>query len=126
MGLTLKSDDRGTKVIRQDKVSQNGVPYTQYSIMCSTKDGEEWINGFIDVAFPKGTNIANKTIIRINEAFPLVSKYKDRVYIKWYIKDYTELTQGEPTKAPADDQGFINVSESEADQMELPFARPNR
>ena len=120
MGLTLTSDERGVKVYRKDKTSKNGNAYTTYSIMTSTKDGDEWINGFLDVVFKKGTEITNKTVIKIEEAFPLVSQYEGKTYIKWFIKEYKVLAAGEAPAAPVDE--FVNVPENI--QEELPFARP--
>lgn len=120
MGLTLKSDERGVKVYRKDKTSKNGNPYTSYSIMTSTKDGDKYVNAFLDVAFKKGTEITNKTVIKIEEAFPMVSEYNDKTYIKWFIKEYKVLSTEEPAKQ-TDADGFMVADDS---MEELPFARP--
>ena len=122
MGLQITTDEKGVKVIRQDKTSQNGTPYTRYSLMVSSKDGDEWVNGFIDCAFPKGTDIPNKSIIQIKNAFYLTSKYQDKVYTKIFIKDF-EIVQGDAS-AQTQNDGWMNVPEGE--QAELPYAIPTR
>jgi len=127
MGLTITTDDRGVKVIRQDKTSANGTPYTTYALMVSSKNGEEWVNGFIDCAFPKGTDLANKTIIKIKNAFPMVSKYNNKTYTKIFVKEFEVTEAGTPTptsNTQTDADGFVNVPEGI--QEELPFARPTR
>ena len=125
MGYTLTADK--AKVIRHDKTSSNGTPYTTYSLMVSSKDSktDEWANGFLEALFPKGTDIANKTLIKITNAFPMVSTYKDKAYIKWYVKEY-DVLQGEGTTGTSqpDSDGFCNVPEG-VDE-DLPFARPER
>lgn len=121
MGLQITTDDRGVKVIRQDKTSKNGTPYTAYSLMVSSKSGDDWVNGFIDCAFPKGTDIPNKTIINIKTAFYMASEYNGKTFTKVFVKDY-EILKKEAAALPTDDDGFMNVPEGI--QEELPFARP--
>lgn len=125
MGYTLTADK--AKVIRHDKTSSNGTPYTTYSLMVSSKDSktDEWANGFLEALFPKGTDIANKTLIKITNAFPMVSTYKDKAYIKWYVKEF-DVLQGEGTTGTSqpDSDGFYNVPEG-VDE-DLPFAKPER
>lgn len=123
MGLRITTDDKGVKVIRQDKVSANGNPYTRYSLMVSTKDNDEWVNAFIDCAFPKGTSIENKTIIKIKDAFYLASEYQGKSYTKIYVKDFEIVNAGNPAPQ-TDTDGFMNVPEGI--QEELPFAQPQR
>ena len=119
MGLILTTDDRNTKVYRKERTSENGNTFITYSIMTSSKNGDEWINGFLDVVFPKGTNLEHKTEIKIKNAFPMVSTYNGKTYIKWYIKEFDVVgTAQAPT---TDSDGFMNVPEDSDD--ELPFAR---
>lgn len=121
MGFTLTADK--AKVIRQDKTSSNGNPYTTYALMVSSKDrNEEWHNGFLEAMFPQGTNLTNKTVIKIKNAFPIVSEYNGKTYIKWYVNDYEVLEQNGST--PRDADGFMNVPEG-VDE-DLPFAQPRR
>lgn len=118
MGLKITTDDKGVRIWRVDKVSSNGNPYTRYFTKVSSKDGDEWVSAFIDVLFPKGTNIADKTDILIKDAFYLVSKYQDKTSMKLYIKDFSVMGNAAP--APQTDaDGFMNVPEDE----DLPFAR---
>lgn len=120
MGLKIITDDRNIKVYRQDKTSSNGNTYARYSLMVSSKDGDEWVNGFIDVVFPKGVDLENKTEIKIKEAFPMVSTYNGKTYIKWYIKEFEVVGAAQAPQTDAD--GFMNVPEDE----DLPFARTTR
>lgn len=123
MGLKITTDDKGVRIWRADKVSSNGNPYTRYFTKVSSKDGDEWVSAFIDVLFPKGTNIADKTDILIKDAFYLVSKYQERVSTKLYIKDFSIIGGAAP--APQTDKdGFMNVPEG-LDE-DLPFARTTR
>jgi hypothetical protein len=121
MGLRITTDDRGVKVIRQDKTSKNGTPYTTYSLMVSSKNGEDWVNGFVDCVFPKGTSLENKTVINIKDAFYLVSEYQGKAYPKIFVKDFEIEKAGTPQ---TDADGFVNVPEGI--QEELPFAQPQR
>ena len=124
MGLKITTDEKGIKIYRKDKVSSNGNPYTTYFTKVSSKSGDEWVSAFIDVLFPKGTDVADKTEIQIKDSYYLVSKYQDKVSMKLYIKDFSVMGNAAPaqTKAPGD--GFMNVPEGIED--ELPFARTTR
>lgn len=115
--ITLTGD---FKVIRKDKTSQNGNSYIQYSLMVSSKDKDEnWHNGFLDANFPKDTDIANKSKIKVTNAFPIVDEYNGKNYIKWYVKEY-ELIEGGKVEEPNPD--WMNVGTNE----DLPFGAITR
>ena len=123
MSLQVTTDDKGTKIYRHERVSANGTPYVQYSTMVSSKNGDDYVNGFIDVMFPKGTDIPNKSVIEIKNAWFMASEYKDKVYTKLFIKEFSVKNDGNATpNSPAD--GFVNVPDGI--QEELPFAMPTR
>lgn len=126
MGLKITTDDKGVRIWRVDKVSSNGNPYTRYFTKVSSRDGDEWVSAFIDVLFPKGTNIADKTDILIKDAFYLVSKYQDKTSMKLYIKEWEVFgVAPESQIGKTDSDGFMNVPEG-IDEDELPFARTTR
>lgn len=122
MGLLVRTDDRGVKVCRLDKVSQNCNPYTQYSLCVSSKDKDgNWVNGFIDCQFKKGVEVSNKSVINISNAFYTVSEYNGKKYYKLMITDFKVMADGESFANPggkADD--FINIPDNIPDG-ELPF-----
>lgn len=100
MGLKVTTDDKGITVYRQDKQSKNGVPYSQYSIMVSSKDKEgTWHNGFIECQFKYGVTVENKTKIIINNAFYTVNQFGDKAYVKLMILDFKIMGD-----APADNK----------------------
>lgn len=121
MGLKIVSDDKNIKVIRQDKTSSNGNPYTKYSLMFSQKANDgTWHNKFIDAIFKKGVSLQNKSIIKITNAFPVYSEYNGKETLKIFIMDF-EVIQGGETKPvePPPGDGFMNVPDGIYD--ELPF-----
>lgn len=119
MGLKVTTDDRGIKVIRKDNVSKNGVPYTQYSLMYSSKDKSgNWQNGFIDAQFKKDTDIPNKSIININNAFPILDEYNGNKRNKIFVLDWEMVTPGE---APNNNNDFMQIPDEDAEEMELIF-----
>lgn len=106
MGLTVKSDDRGVKVFK----NEHGF----YSIGISSKDKDgNWIKGYIDVLFKKGVELENKTEIVIKNAFPVVNEYKEKKYIKLMITDFDVISSG------VTDDGFINIPDGV--EEEVPF-----
>jgi len=114
MGLTLKTDDKGVMVFANEKEGQNGK-YTLYSIGVSSKDANKnWVNGFLNVRFKKGVEVGNKSKIRINNAFPTVTKSGDKTYVSYMITDFDVLEAGENS------DGFIDMSN--VNESELPFA----
>jgi hypothetical protein len=114
MGLTVKSDDKPVMVFRKDK-EYNGITFPTYCISVSSKDKEgNWVNGYIDVMFKKGIGVDDQTKIFIKNAFPVVSKGKDRNFVKLMITDF------DYESAPAvDKDGFMKIPEGI--QEELPF-----
>lgn len=107
MGLVIKTDGKPVTVVRQDKTSGNGNSYTQYSVMISSKNTDgTWVNDFIDCAFKKGTDIANKTKININNSFFTISEYNGKKYKKLFITDFT--VDGNAPQQPSGD-GFMNL-----------------
>lgn len=122
MGLKLTTDEKAVMVFRKDKEYQGGT-FATYSIGVSSKDRDDnWVNGYIDVAFKKGVELQNKSKINIENAFPVVRSYNGKVYTSWMITEFTVVDEGE--KAPLENQGFMNVPQGMDD--ELPFARPTR
>ena len=116
MGLTITGE---TKVYRQDKVSQAGNAYTQYSLGVASKDKDgNWVNGFLECQFKKGVEVANKAKIKINNAFYNVTEYNGTKYYKIFITDFdvVEPGEGQPAKAP---DSFMSIPDNISD--ELPF-----
>lgn len=110
------TDDKGVKVYRHDGVSKAGNAYTTYSLGVSSKDTKgEWQNAYLDCIFKKGVEVNHKAKIKINNAFPTVSKYNDKTTVRWMITDFEVVDSGESTS----DNGFINIPDS-LDE-ELPF-----
>ena len=114
MGLTVKSDDKGVMVFANEKEGANGK-YTLYSIGVSSKNASnEWVSGFLNVRFKKGVEVANKSKIKINNAFPVVSKGGDKTYVSFMITDFDVLEAGENS------DGFVDMSNIKDE--DLPFA----
>ena len=121
MGLTVTTDNKPVTVVRKDGVSQSGKAYTMYSLMYSFKNGEEWKNVFVDCAFKKGTDLANKTKINISNAFMTGSEYNGNTKPKIFVLDYTVVEGGNVAPAPTPDgNDFMSIPEGISD--ELPFA----
>ena len=118
MGLNIVTDDKGVKVIRKDGTSKAGNAYTMYSLMYSYKNGDEWENVFVDAAFKKGVDIANKTKIKITNAFMTGSEYNGQTKPKIFVLDYEVLEQGEG-RPQAPDTSFMSIPDNIGD--ELPF-----
>lgn len=120
MGLTVTTDNKPVTVVRKDGVSQNGKAYTMYSLMYSFKNSnEEWKNVFVDCAFKKGTDLANKTKINITNAFMTGSEYNGNTKPKIFVLDYEVVEGSQPAPAPNGDMGFMNIPDG-IDE-ELPF-----
>ena len=120
MGLIVTTDKKPVTVVRKDGVSQNGKAYTMYSLMYSFKNAsEEWKNVFVDCAFKKGTDLANKTKINITNAFMTGSEYNGNTKPKIFVLDYEVVEGSQPAPAPSGDMDFMNI---DADLDEgLPF-----
>ena len=121
MGLKIETDGKAVTVVRKDGVSQSGKAYTMYSLMYSFKNSnEEWKNVFVDCAFKKGTDIANKSKINITNAFMTGSEYNGNTKPKIFVLDYEVVEGGQPAPAPSGDMDFMKV---DADLDEgLPFS----
>jgi hypothetical protein len=119
MGLTVTTDKSPVTVIRKDGTSQNGKAYTMYSLMYSFKNGEEWKNVFVDCAFKKGTDLANKSKINITNAFMTGSEYNGNTKPKIFVLDYEVVEGSQPAPAPNGDD-FMSIPDGIVD--ELPFA----
>lgn len=111
MGLKIITDDRYVTVYRQDKTSQNGKAYTQYSLGIASKNANgEWVNGFIDCQFKKGTDIPNKAKIEITNSFYTVSEYNGKKYNKLFVLDFTITEGGESNQpAPTGNEEWMNI-----------------
>ena len=111
MGLTLKSDDKGVMIFAKEQEGEKGK-YMLYSAGVSSKDlNKEYVNGYISVRFKKGVNVPNKTKIKINNAFPVVTKSGERAYVSWMITDFESLEKKDE---------WVDMSNIKDD--ELPFA----
>ena len=102
--MQLTATDRSVMVFRNEK-EYNGNTFATYAIGVSSKDKDgEWVNSSIDVMFKKGIDLENKTKIFIKNAFPVVSKGKDRNFVKWMITDFEIEGQGQ--------QDFMNIPDT--------------
>ena len=117
MGLKVITDGKPVTVYRQDKTSNAGNAYTQYSIMISSKQSDDtWLNDFVECGFKKGVSIPNKTKIHINNSFFMISEYNGKKYKKLFISDYT-IDENAPQQPSGD--GFMNIPDGI--ETELPF-----
>lgn len=120
MGVFLVTNQEGVKVYRKDCVSKSNKPYTTYCIRVATNNNNEWVNGFLNIAFkkkPDGTNVSltNKSTILIKKAFPIVENWSGKPTIKYMITDFEVLEDGD-SKSP------VEVEEiAESDGLDLPF-----
>lgn len=114
--ITVTTDDKGVKIYRKDRQTQNGT-FATYSMMISSKlqDGS-WLNGFIDCRFKKGVEVANKSKIKINNAFYTCNEYNGKVYTKLIITDFDVLEGGEAPK-----ENTTNWLDVDGTQEDLPF-----
>lgn len=119
MGLTVTTDNKPVTVVRKDGVSQNGKAYTMYSLMYSFKNSnEEWKNVFVDCAFKKGTDLANKSKINITNAFMTGSEYNGNTKPKIFVLDYEVVEGSQTAPAPSGDMDFMKI---DTDMDSLPF-----
>lgn len=119
MGLVITTDSKPVTVVRKDGVSQNGKAYTMYSLMYSFKNSnEEWKNVFVDCAFKKGTDLANKSKINITNAFMTGSEYNGNTKPKIFVLDYEVAEGNQPAPAPNGDMDFMKI---DTDMDSLPF-----
>ncbi len=121
MGLKVITDGKAVTVFRQDKTSQNGVPYTQYSLGISSKNANgEWVNGFIDCQFKKDVQVNNKAKIEIANSFYTVNEYNGKKYYKLFIMDFNVVENGESQHVPQVDDSFMSIAD-DMDESGLPF-----
>ena len=123
MGIKCVTDNKPVTVVRKDGVSQNGKAYTMYSLMYSFKNSnEEWKNVFVDAQFKKvddkPVDLANKTKIKITNAFMTGSEYNGNTKPKIFVLDYTVVEGGQPAPAPSGDMDFMKI---DTDMDSLPF-----
>ena len=111
MGVRLLTDDKPVIIFRKDKQTSNGCKFATYCMGISSKDKDgNWVNGFLDVVFKKGVEVNNKAKINIKNAFPTVSKYNDKTYIKWMILEFDVVDNGEvPQQAPTPSENWMNI-----------------
>lgn len=110
------TEEKSVKIIAKDRGN-----FTTYSMMVSSKDKDDnWVNGFIECKFKKGVSVANKSKIKINNAFPVVEKWNDKTFVKWMITDFEVVEQGETPQAVATDD-FMVIPEGMSEDMEMIF-----
>ena len=121
MGVRLLTDDKSVIIFRKDKQTSNGGKFSTYCMGISSKDKDgNWVNGFLDVVFKKGVEVNNKAKINIKNAFPTVSKYNDKTYIKWMILEFDVVDNGEvPQPAPTPSDNWMNIPDGIDEK--LPF-----
>ena len=123
MGLVITTDSKPVTVVRKDGVSQSGKAYTMYSLMYSFKNSnEEWKNVFVDCQFKKKdgnpVDIANKTKIKITNAFMTGSEYNGNTKRRIFVLDYEVVEGSQPAPAPSGDMDFMKI---DTDMDSLPF-----
>lgn len=124
MGLRITTDDKPVKVYKKEKQWSGGVFYT-YSLAVASKDSDgNWLNSYIDCTFKKtdADKITNKCKIKINNAFPTVTNYQNKNYVKWMILDFEVVEQGETAADPnamVNLDSFMEIDDSVS--SEVPF-----
>lgn len=112
----ITTDDRGVKIKRQEQ-NYNGHSFATYSVMSYTKNGDDYIVGYIPCKFKKDIDLADKTRIKINNAFYVNRSNKGRVYTELFISEFDILEGDAP--APASDNSFMDIPDGV--DGELPF-----
>ena len=100
---TIYAKEFNGKVAYSTKISQKNI-------------NGEWESMFINVQFPKNTNISDKTKIEVTKGFE--SFYKDKnglPHIKYIIQEYT--TEDEQIER----EGIQNEQYYETSELNLPF-----
>ena len=113
MGLRCITDGKPVTVYRQDKTSQNGVSYTQYSLGISSKDKDgNWLSGYIDCTFKKGTDIPHKSKIEISNSFYTINEYNGKKYYKLFVLDFQIVESGLAQTRPKEmNMEWMNVED---------------
>lgn len=112
MGVTLTGEK--VKVYAKEKTWSGGT-FMTYSIGVASKDKDgNWNNGFLDVQFKKAdeSKITNKCKIDIKNAFPVVTEYNNKKYVKWFILDFEVVEQGEGAVGGSLDE-FVRIDDTE-------------
>ena len=121
MGLKITTDGKPVTVYRQDKTTQSGVSYTQYSLGVASKDKDgNWVNGFLDCQFKKGVEVANKAKININNSFYTVNEYNGKKYLKLFVLDFEMAEQGEAPQNNGNGTEWMNIPDNLPDDS-FPF-----
>ena len=100
---TIYEKEFNGKVLYSTKISQKNI-------------NGEWESMFINVQFPKNTNISDKTKIEVTKGFE--SFYKDKngfPHIKYVIQEYT--TEDEQIER----EGIQNEQYYDTSELNLPF-----
>lgn len=114
MGLTVTTDDKGTKVYKQVKTNTSGQNYPIYSTQVSSKDKNgAWKSAYVTLKFRNGTDIANKTVIKIKNGFMSFNPNSagGEKYPFVFVDDYEIIKEGEDELSNAidsiDDMPFM-------------------
>lgn len=117
------TEDKGVKIFKKEK-QWNGGSFFVYSMAVASKDRDgNWVNGYIDCNFKSAdaNKITNKCKIKINNAFPTVTKSGDRTYVKWMITEFEVVEAGEVVdESNLNVDEFMNIPDNIDD--EIPFA----
>ncbi len=117
MGLTVSTDDKGVMVFANEKQTAKGDKFTLYSIGVSSKDQSgKYVNGYLSCRFKKGVTVANKTKIKINNAFFVATKSGDKTYTSLMITDFVDLDGNSASNG----EEWANIADIA--ENELPFA----
>lgn len=114
MGLTVTTDDRGTKVYKQIKTNTKGENYALYSTQVSTKDKTgNWKSAYVTLKFRSGVDVANKTVIKIKNGFMSFNANvtNGEKYPFVFVDDFEIIKEGEDGLSTAidnmDDMPFM-------------------
>ena len=100
---TIYAKEYNGKVLYSTKISQKNI-------------NGEWESMFINVQFPKNTNISDKTKIEVTKGFEGFYKDKNGLpHIKYIIQEYT--TEDEQIER----EGIQNKQYYETSELNLPF-----
>lgn len=102
------TEDKGVRIYKKERTGSKGTFYT-YSMSVASKDKDgNWLNAYLDCQFKKTDEdkITNKCKIKINNAFPVISNYQNKNYVKWMILDFEVVEQGE---ADTDPNAMVNL-----------------
>lgn len=118
-------EDRDVMIFRQEKDNKRF-----YSIGLSRKDQNgNYINGYITAVFKKDVDIANKTKIKIKDAWLGFNVKDKKTYPHIFINEFevAEESKEEPQKNPFEEFGehftteFDTGQQVEIEESDLPF-----